>query len=676
MTLDALRAALPATQRYRFLNYAATAPMLEPAARAMEAVAREGLEPMSVHFTAWLAQLESTRRAVAEAIDGSVDGVTFTSGTSAALSLIAGAVRWKPGDRVLYPTDEFSSNRFVWDNLADLGVEVQAVEPERGVGFADQLLRRDLTRVRLVALSAVSYRDGRRHDVRAVVDACHAAGILVAVDAIQAVGAVPVSAREWGCDFLACGGQKWLLGPVGSGFLYVAPERLAELHVPTVGWAGSRHAGDPAAPTLEFCEGAARFEAGLPDLAAIAGLGASLATLAGAGWSAIHARVEELDTRLRAELAARGVTPLHDGPAASRSGIVTIALADEEQAEGLERALERRRVLVTRRGLEFRVASHATTTPEDQDHFLAAWDEARPAMRGAGSPPRRAAPEPVGGTGPDAAGRPTAVDAPWKHALVTGASRGLGEAFAVALARRGVSLTLIGRDLVALRSVAERIARDHGVETRAVALDLADAAAVARWIAAEQATLGALDLVVNNAAWSEAEPFVEARDASLRAGFETNVFAPLALARAALPGMLERGRGGVLNVVTSGARNALPLFSAYSASKAALWAWSESLGRELAGTGVTVTTFLPSHMDTATRRQLGRRALAWYDIGTQSERTEPVSAVAERALAALAEGRRLEAPASVRWTQALNAVAPARVARRIARFWRPARPGR
>ena len=86
---------------------------------------------------------------------------------------VAAAVRWRPGDRVLYPADEFPSNRYVWENLAERGVEPEAIElsPERTL--LEALDSRDWDRVRLVALSAVSYHDGRIHDVAEVVRLQH-----------------------------------------------------------------------------------------------------------------------------------------------------------------------------------------------------------------------------------------------------------------------------------------------------------------------------------------------------------------------------------------------------------------------------------------------------------------------------------------------------------------------
>jgi selenocysteine lyase/cysteine desulfurase/short-subunit dehydrogenase len=633
--------------------------MLAASADAMAEVTRENLRPLSEHFPGWLERVERARRLTAETFGAGTDEITFTSSTSTALSLAAASLRWRAGDRVLYPADEFPSNRFVWENLRDVGVRPERLAPQPGVPLAVQLERLDLTGVRLVAFSAVCFRDGRRLHPAAVAAVCRPRGILTCVDAIQAMGAIPVSLRDWDCDFAACGGQKWLLGPVGSGFLFVRRALLDTLHVPTVGWASSRHAGDHDTPTLSFCDGAARFEAGLPDVAAIAGLAAAVRRLGETGWPLIHARVAELRARLAEGLATRGLELVHDGPASETAGIVT-ARVDAGQAMRLIETFAQDRIVATLRTGELRLSAHACTSDGAMDACL---DAVGRAVGRAVTTPARVARGATTGDPPPPAPRG------WRHALVTGGSRGLGAAIAETLASRGTRLTLIARDAAALGALATRLTEAYRVPVATAELDLADGEALSDWLTAQDDALEDVDLLVNNAAQAEAAPFLEIGEPRFRAALATNLLAPITLTRALLPAMLERHGGHVLNIVTAGARNALPLFSAYAASKGALWSWSESLARELDGTGVFVTTFVPPHMETSTSRQLARRALAWYSAGGELRMT-PVVRVALMALEAAASGLRVSAPRAVRWQIALNALANGRVERAIRRRWK------
>ena len=224
-----LRKLLPAAENFHFLNYAATSPMLKPSADQMKAVIEQGLEPLSTHFDESLALLEASRRIIADLIHASPEEIAFTTNTSSALSLIAGSIVWKKGDRVLYSSHDFPSNRFVWDNLSRFGVLAEGIAAPN---FLDAVMQMDLNNVKLISISAVSYMDGRQQDIPKLAKYCRSKGILVAVDAIQAVGAIPVNVRKWECDFLACGGQKWLLGPIGSGFLYINAKILPESSCP------------------------------------------------------------------------------------------------------------------------------------------------------------------------------------------------------------------------------------------------------------------------------------------------------------------------------------------------------------------------------------------------------------------------------------------------------------
>lgn len=649
--LDALERAMPVNETHAFLNYAGTAPLSRPAAEAMRATIAEGLAPMSEHFDAWFEELERARGIVARAIGATPDEIAFTTNTSTALSVAAAMVPWRPGDRVIYPADEFPSNRYVWQNLALFGVEAEAV-PVTEAPFHELLEARGLEGVRVVALSEVSYLDGRRHDVAAVTRLAHAAGALVVVDAIQAVGAVPVDIGRSGADLLACGGQKWLLGPTGSGFLYVRGDRLEDLHTPLVGWASSRHAPELTRGDLVLASGARRLEPGLPDVAAVRGLAASIALLEEAGWSRVHARVRAHRQRLVEGLEEAGLEPDPRAREAEHGGIVRVPLADAAQVAA---DLGKARIVVTERDGALRISAHATTPDEAVERLL---------ERLGASPARRPAPVPQGT--PSA---PREVG-DWRHATLTGATGGLGRALAHALAARGISLALVGRDARRLAALGQELADTHGAVVTTHVLDLADAPVVHAFAADPDGPLAATDLLVLAAVDAHAGAFLAEDPTRLAAGFQANVVSPMVLARAALGPMLGRGHGQLATVVTTGARAAMPAFSVYAATKGALWSWTEALGREFAGTGVIASVVLPPPMDTTTRNHLGRGALAYYDSPDRGRATREPEEVARWALDGLAVGRdRVIAPRA-RWELALNALAPALVSRRIARSYR------
>lgn len=371
-TIQELRDYLPKLSQWHYLNYARTGALLSPAVDLLKKLSEEAAEPFTFHWERWLNLFEGARASVARLINAQVDEIAFVRSTSDGLSLLANSVQWKKGDRVLYPADEFPSNRIVWDNLIHKGVKAEAVAPQPGVSFAEQLAKMNLSHVRLVAVSAVSYWDGRIHDVAQIVRICHAHGILVCVDAIQALGAVPFDVRETGCDFLSSGGQKWLFGPMGSGFVYIRKERLEELFVSNVGWMSVKNYMNLEAEECFFSDSARRFESGTQNISSIAGLGCSIDAMEKIGWPDIFRGVSHWNLVAQNGLKALGYQPLHEE---TRSGIVAIRLKSFSQAQELKKRLSDRKIILVQRNDYLRLSAHACAVQKDFDAFFEVMEE-------------------------------------------------------------------------------------------------------------------------------------------------------------------------------------------------------------------------------------------------------------------------------------------------------------
>jgi len=177
------------------------------------------------------------------------------------------------------------------------------------------------------------------------------------------------------------------------------------------------------------------------------------------------------------------------------------------------------------------------------------------------------------------------------RALVTGASSGIGAAYARALKARGERLILVARREERL----ERLAEELGGEEWAVPLpvDLSDDDAATR-LRDEVAARGlAVDLLVNNAGLGHTAPFGEQSPAVVRAMLHVNVRALVELTHALLPGMQERGRGRIVNVASNAAFQAVPFLTVYAATKAFVLSFTEGLAEELRGSGIQVQALCP-----------------------------------------------------------------------------------
>ena len=255
-----------------------------------------------------------------------------------------------------------------------------------------------------------------------------------------------------------------------------------------------------------------------------------------------------------------------------------------------------------------------------------------------------------------------ALPRPTRHttAVVTGASSGIGEAIARELARRGHGVTLVARRVDRLEGLAGELA-SAGASAHVVAADLADRSARAELLDRIAALGLEPDILVNNAGVSTLGPVASSDpDAELEM-VEIDVLAVVDLCSRFLPGMVRRGRGAVLNVASTGAFQPLPGQAGYGAGKAFVLSYTQSLGGELRGTGVTATTLCPGPVDTG----FGERAGFTKEdaaAALPAVMWETPDAVARAGIDGLAAGRSVVIPGLAnRAAAALGRLVPNRV---------------
>ncbi|MET7997089.1 SDR family oxidoreductase [Amycolatopsis sp. NPDC005232] len=184
------------------------------------------------------------------------------------------------------------------------------------------------------------------------------------------------------------------------------------------------------------------------------------------------------------------------------------------------------------------------------------------------------------------------------EALVTGATAGIGAAFARRLASDGFGVVLVARDAARLEQFARSLRADHGVPVEVLVADLATDAGITR---VEQ-RVATVDLVVNNAGFGQQAEFLETEVAAELDMLRVHCEAVLRITKAALPGMLARRRGGVINVASVAA-----FFSrgTYSASKAWVVVFSDSVREQVRGSGVHVMALCPGWVRTEFHERSG-----------------------------------------------------------------------
>jgi len=178
-------------------------------------------------------------------------------------------------------------------------------------------------------------------------------------------------------------------------------------------------------------------------------------------------------------------------------------------------------------------------------------------------------------------------------AFVTGGGGGIGAAICRALAADGHRVAAADLDLGA----AERVARE--IDGSAVEIDVTDPASTEAALAHCEASLGPVDVLVNCAGWDEFRPFLDTDEAFARTVLAINLEGPIRITRQVLPGMVERGRGRLVNVASDAGRVGSSLESIYSAAKGGLIAFTKTIAREVARHGITANSVCPGPTDTA-----------------------------------------------------------------------------
>jgi short-subunit dehydrogenase len=246
------------------------------------------------------------------------------------------------------------------------------------------------------------------------------------------------------------------------------------------------------------------------------------------------------------------------------------------------------------------------------------------------------------------------------RALVTGASSGIGAAFVRALHARGERLVMVARRADRLEQLASAVGGKDACLV--VPLDLARAGAsdeLAERLAAEGITV---DLLVNNAGVGQTGRFHEQTADAALGMVDLNVRALVALTRAFLPGMVARGRGRIINVVSTSALQPVPYLAVYAASKAFVLSFTESLEVELAGTGVRVQSLIPGLTATEFQQVAGTDAVPFNKTAAMTP-----EAVVRASLEALDAGRARVIPGwQNRLTAGVQSFLPRSLVRRVA----------
>jgi selenocysteine lyase/cysteine desulfurase len=353
-----------------YLNAASTGPLPERSVCAQEAFTRRRAAPYRLSTEEQFGVLDRSRDLVARLIGAEAGEVALAGNTGTGLNLAAWALPLGRGDAVIVPDREFPANVYPWMAAAEArGFTLRQVPARDGLLDEAAVLRAiESPDVRVLALSWVGFATGYVADLERIGAACRSRNVRFVVDAIQGLGALTLDVCRAQIDLLACGAQKWLLSPWGTGFTYVRRALIERLAPQPVSWMGVR-GSDDFTRLLEYDmhwrDDARRFEQITLPFQDFAGMATSLELLHELGPSDVAKHIQDRTREILDGAEERGipiVTP--------RDHLAGIACVRPRDADAASARLNAARIAHSVREGTIRFSPHCYTTTQDVEAAL------------------------------------------------------------------------------------------------------------------------------------------------------------------------------------------------------------------------------------------------------------------------------------------------------------------
>ena len=398
MNLKEIRSQIPATQKVIYLNTGwdgpSPLPVIEAITSYLEYEAREGPTTPPVQERRRELFTEA-RETVASLLGASPQEVALTESTTAGINIVINGLPWSAGDELLTCTLEHSSGLvplYVAARRLGLKTHVVALDPQDSAeAIVSKFAEAFTPRTRLLSLSHIAYTTGLVMPMKELCTLAHDQGALVLVDAAQSAGQMPLDLHDLGCDFYALPGHKWLLGPDGTGALYVREDLIERLETFLV----SSHAVisydregnfEPNPGAIE------KFELLTRSTALFSGLTTAIQFLQEAGLEAIREHILSLVDWLKERLRAiQGVSVHSPWTRELSSGLVTFSIAGQPPKYVQETLWQRHHIMCRTIAdpPSVRLSVHLFNTQEELERVLQAVEAL------AEEPPKADSPTPV-----------------------------------------------------------------------------------------------------------------------------------------------------------------------------------------------------------------------------------------------------------------------------------------
>ncbi len=372
-SVDDYRSLFPITKRVCYMNHAGVSPMSLRVADALREYISIRTEGEIDAYPRNVQKANETRGLIAQLIHAPVDRIALVKNTSTGFNLLTTGLEWKKGDHLLINDMEFPSNVYPFLNLERRGVTVEFVKNRDGRVEVEDYIEAMRPETVLISVSHVQFLNGYRIELEELGRVCRERGIIFAVDAIQSAGAFGIDVERQNIDFLSCAAHKWLMGPQGTGFVYVSREVQDRIWPAYVGWLSVKDSWNFFDYRLDLLDTAERFEIATENWMGLWGFCESLRLLLEVGTDCVEEKVLALTDRLVEGLVARGKEVRSPREESTRSGIVLFAAGKrpEENEAVFEKLMDRNIHIAYREGY-LRCSPHFYNSFEEIDRLLEA----------------------------------------------------------------------------------------------------------------------------------------------------------------------------------------------------------------------------------------------------------------------------------------------------------------
>ena len=373
--LEAFRSRVPLLATTVYLANCSQGPLSEPVREAMDRFLA-GWAERGMDWDAWIGEVEAARSSFAALIGAEPQDVAVGTSMSQLVSSVVSAYvreRRAPRRRILSSLAEFPGVAHAWLAARAYGwhVDQLAADVVASLDSLDVMTSIDEDTA-IVSVPHVSYANGSMIDLSMVVEAAHARGAKVFVDAYQSAGTMPIDVRGWGVDFLASGALKYLMGAAGIAFLYVSPEARAELEPTITGWFGRVDPYAFDASLLDYADGSSRFDLGTPPIAAAYAARAGIDLVRETGPDRIRRRIERLSEVAASAADEHDLRILGTRDPSAKGATTAVDAGTEDAAERAAEELLTRGIVASPRGRALRLAPHGFTRDDEIEHAMAA----------------------------------------------------------------------------------------------------------------------------------------------------------------------------------------------------------------------------------------------------------------------------------------------------------------